>query len=107
MNDTDVVPNVIMEEDMLLGRQTKHPIRAGQTVRTFDILRPITIQRGKLVTILWSAPLMNLTVQGVSMEPGGIGDVIRVSNTKSKTIVMAEIVDAQTVRITTQQTASH
>ncbi len=106
MNDTDVVPNVIMEEDMLLGRQTKHPIRAGQTVRTFDILRPITIQRGKLVTILWSAPLMNLTVQGVSMEPGGIGDVIRVSNTKSKTIVMAEIVDAQTVRITTQQTAS-
>jgi len=102
MNDTDVVANAIMDEAAIVGRQTKHPIRAGQPLRRFDIVRPIAVERGKLVTILWSTAAMNLTVQGKALETGGVGDVIRVSNTKSKTAVMAEVVDATTVRITAQ-----
>ena len=106
MNDSTVVANVLTDEADIIGRQTKHPIRAGQTLRGFDILRPVAVERGKLVTILWSTPLMNLTVQGLAQESGGVGDVIRIVNTKSKTSVMAEVVDTQTVRITAQQTAS-
>jgi flagella basal body P-ring formation protein FlgA len=106
MNDTDVVANALTDIDAIVGRATKHPIRAGRPLRSYDIERPIAVERGKLVTILWSAPMMNLTVQGLALEPGGVGDAIRVSNTKSKTTVIAEVIDAQTVRITTQQTAS-
>jgi flagella basal body P-ring formation protein FlgA len=79
MNDIDVVTNVIMDEDAIVGRLTKHPIRAGQTLRGFDIFRPTAVERGKLVTIVWSTAAMNLTAQGLAQQPGGIGDVIRVT----------------------------
>ena len=106
MNDSDVVANTITEEADLIGRATKHPVRAGAALRTFDIARPVAVERGKLVTIVWTTASMNLTAQGQATEPGGVGDVIRVLNTKSKTAVTAEIIDAQTVRISTKQTAS-
>lgn len=106
MNDGEVVANTITQEADLIGRATKHPIRAGAALRIFDIARPVAVERGKLVTILWSAPSMNLTAQGQATESGGVGDVIRVINTKSKTAVTAEIIDAQTVRISNKQTAS-
>jgi flagella basal body P-ring formation protein FlgA len=107
MNDTDIVTNVITDEELIVGRQTKHPIRAGQTLRGFDIFRPTAVARGKLVTIVWSTAVMNLTAQGLAQEPGGIGDVIRVTNSKSKTSVMAEVIDAQTVRVTAQESFAH
>ncbi len=105
MNENEVVANVITDETAIVDRVTKHAIRAGQTLRTFDIARPIAVDRSSLVTIIYSAPLMNLTVQGQALEPGGIGDVIRVANTKSKTTVAAVVIDARTVRVTAQQTA--
>jgi flagella basal body P-ring formation protein FlgA len=107
MDDSDVVANTVTNEEDLLGRATKHPIRAGASMRTYDIARPVAIERGKLVTIIWSTKSMNLTAQGQALEVGGVGDVIRVKNTKSKTTLTAEVIDEQTVRIATpQQTAS-
>ncbi|MBY0511893.1 MAG: flagellar basal body P-ring formation chaperone FlgA [Rhodospirillaceae bacterium] len=107
MDDGDIVSNTITDEADLMGRATKHPIRAGQPLRTYDIARPVAVARGKLVTILWSSAAINLTAQGLAMEAGGVGDVIRVTNTKSKTIVTVEVIDATTVRVASQpQTAS-
>jgi len=102
MNDNEVVSYALTQEGDIVGRAAKHPIRAGQTLRKFDIDRPIAVERSKLVTVLYSAKMMNLTVQGQAMEAGGIGDVIRVTNTKSRTVVTAEIIDANTVRVVTQ-----
>lgn len=102
MSQGDVASNAISEEDALVGLQAKHNIRAGQTLRKFDVKRPIAVPRGKLVTILWSARAMNLTVQGQALEAGGVGEIIKVANTKSKTTVMAEVIDAATVRIAAQ-----
>ncbi len=102
MSQGDVASNAVSEEDALVGLQAKHNIRAGQTLRKFDVKRPIAVPRGKLVTILWSARAMNLTVQGQALEAGGVGEIIKVANTKSKTTVMAEVIDATTVRITAQ-----
>ncbi len=105
MNDNEVAPYTLTQEGDIVGRAAKYPIRAGQTLRKFDIDRPLAVERGKLVTMLYSAKMINLTVQGQSMEAGGVGDVIRVTNTKSRTIVTAEIVDSNTVRVV-PQTAS-
>ncbi len=106
MNDAAVASSVLTLESDIVGRKAKHPIRAGQSLRGFDIVKPIAVERGKTVTILWSTPLMNLTVQGHALEAGAIGDVIQVANTKTKAAVMAEVVDAQTVRISSLQTVS-
>jgi flagella basal body P-ring formation protein FlgA len=106
MNDNEITNYAITDAESLTGRITKHPIRAGALLRTYDVARPVAVERGKLVTILWSTSSMNLTAQGQALETGGVGDVIRVVNTKSKTALTAEVIDSHTVRLTTQQTAS-
>jgi flagella basal body P-ring formation protein FlgA len=75
-------------------------------MHAFDIARPLAVERGKLVTIIYAVPMMSLSVQGVAQEQGGVGDAIRVTNTKSNTTVIAEVIDARTVRIGMKQTAS-
>lgn len=106
MNDNEVVANAVTDETALMGRVTRHPVRAGQALRSYDITRPTAVVRGKAVTIVWATASMNLTVQGQALQTGGIGDSIRVANTKSKTSVVAEIVDEHTVRVVNQQTAA-
>jgi flagella basal body P-ring formation protein FlgA len=49
--------------------------------------------------------MMSLSTQGKASEAGGIGDVIRVINTSSKTAVFAEIIGPQKVRVTSRQMA--
>ncbi len=105
LTDTEVVSNVLTAVDDIVGRSTKHAMRAGQMMHTFDIARPVAIERGKMVTILYDVPLINLTAQGIAQEKGGVGDAIRVTNSKSNTTVVAEVIDARTVRIGAKQTA--
>ena len=106
MNDAEVVANVLTDASEIVGRATKHMIHAGQPMHSFDIARPTAVERGRPITIVYTVKSMNLTVQGVAQESGGVGDVIRVTNSKSNQTFGAEIVDAHTVRVLTQQTAS-
>ncbi|MHB1204899.1 MAG: flagellar basal body P-ring formation chaperone FlgA, partial [Rhodospirillaceae bacterium] len=106
LTDAEVVGNVITDMGDIVGRTAKHAMRAGQMMHAFDIARPVAVERGKLVTIIYSVPMMNLTALGIAQEQGGVGDAIRVTNSKSKTTVVGEVIDAQTVRISMRQTAS-
>ena len=106
LTDVDVVGSVLTDMGEIVGRTTKHPMRAGQMMHAFDIARPVAVERGKLVTIIYAIPMISLSAQGVAQEPGGVGDAIRVTNSKSNTPIIAEVIDAHTVRIGTKQTAS-
>ncbi len=106
MNESEMPHQALIDAEEIVGRQTKHAMRAGQELRGYDIARPVVVQRGRLVTIVFSLPMIKLTAQGQATENGGVGDVIRVLNTKSNMTVTAEVVDSHTVRIVSQQIAS-
>ena len=46
--------------------------------------------------------ILKLTVRGKALESGGEHDVIRVANANSKSVVLAEVLDADTVRVVSQ-----
>ena len=50
-----------------------------------------------LVTILYEVPRMTLTAKGRALEDGSNGEVIRVANTQSNTVVDALVVGPHTV----------
>lgn len=106
VNETQMVNNVLSANDAIVGRIALQDLRAGQLVHGFNITRAIAVERGKLVTIIYSMPMMNLTAQGVARDQGGIGDAIRVANSKSNTVMTAEVIDANTVRIGPKQLAA-
>ncbi|MCB2108213.1 MAG: flagellar basal body P-ring formation protein FlgA [Rhodobacteraceae bacterium] len=105
VNDSDVSSTAIVDVDAVMGRELTSSVRAGQTLRAHDVAVPRVMEKGKLVTVLFSTPLMQLTARGLALEPGGIGETIRVMNDKSNTQVFAEIVDADTVRVISAQMA--
>jgi flagella basal body P-ring formation protein FlgA len=105
VTDNDVAYGAIIDPALVHGRITTRPIRAGQALRAIDLTRQTVINRGKLVTIVYATNTMKLTVQGEAMEDGGLSEAIRVANAKSKTTVIAEVLDANTVRVVSQQSA--
>ena len=106
LTDAEVGANVITDVSDIVGRAAKHAMRTGQMMHPFDIARPVAVERGKMVTILYAVPLISLTAQGIAQEQGGVGDVVRVTNSKSNATVLAEVIDARTVRITTPKQAA-
>ena len=103
LNESQVPAQTLLDAAEIVGRETKRAINAGQSLHVYDVARPIAVARGKPVTIVFSVPMIKLTVQGQATENGGIGDIIRVLNTKSNVTVTAEVIDAHTVRIVTNQ----
>jgi flagella basal body P-ring formation protein FlgA len=96
---SDVPADVLSEGAELAGRIATHSLRAGQTLRPADIAVPTVIAKGKLVTIEFATPIMQLTARGTALEPGGIGETIRVANTKSNSIILTQVTGPDTVRL--------
>ncbi len=105
VKDINLTNDVVVDEADIVGYVTRHTIRPGQIFRNHNVERPTVIERGALITIVWDVPMMSLAAQGQASEDGGMGDIIRVVNTASKTAVFAEVIGPQKVRVTTQQMA--
>jgi flagella basal body P-ring formation protein FlgA len=106
ITEAELTNNVLVADRDIIGRAAQQPLRAGQLIHGFNIARPIAIERGAAVTIVYAVPMMNLTAQGVTQQAGSVGDSIRVSNSKSNATVIAEVIDGRTVRIGPRQNAN-
>jgi flagella basal body P-ring formation protein FlgA len=87
--------------DMALtsGMVASHYLPAGRSLTYSMIMTPPTMKVGDNVTIKYSRGPLSLTADGVVRENGSVGDRIKVSNTLSRKIITAVIVDNSTVAI--------
>jgi flagella basal body P-ring formation protein FlgA len=75
----------------------RRPIRAQDIVRSTDLQTPVLVAKNSMVTVRLETDRMQLSVQGRALEEGAGGDVIRIMNTGSNTVVSAVVVDTGTV----------
>lgn len=87
----------VVDPASMVGMSPRRPIRAQDLVRSTDLQTPVTMTKNSLVTIRLQTERLQLTVQGRALEDGAEGDVLRVMNTKSNTVVNAVVVDAGSV----------
>ena len=92
---TDIIVNL---ED-LIGKSPRRGLREGLPVRLSAVRRPVLVPKGSLVTIILAIPKMRLTAQGKALVAGSEGDVIRVKNTQSNTVIEAEVIGASRVAV--------
>ncbi len=83
--------DVIVNADDLIGMAAKRGLRPGVPLQTSFVQRPILVAKGSLVTIYLKAPKMTLTARGKALENGSDGDTVRIANTRSNTIIEAEV----------------
>ena len=91
--------NILVDPSGLLGKSPRRAIRPGKPVRTSDLREPVLVPRNSLVVLRLELNRMVLTVQGRALEDGAAGDVIRIRNTKSNTVVSGVVAETGTVRV--------
>jgi len=75
-----------------VGFAARQPLRPGQPLRAADLMKPEIVQRNEIVTIVYEAPGIVLTLRGQAQDAGALGDAISVLNVESKRVVQGTIV---------------
>jgi flagella basal body P-ring formation protein FlgA len=92
-------PNLMLDVDAIAGKTPRTSVRAGDPLRRADLIAPVVVAKGELVTMVLHTPQMTLTAQGRATENGADGQTIRVENTRSKTAIEATVIGPNRVSV--------
>jgi len=95
-----VDPSVVNDPGSLIGKTPRSAVRAGEMLRQADLVAPIVIAKGELVTMVLTTSSMALTATGRAVENGSDGQSIKVQNTRSKVTVEGVVAGPNRVVIT-------
>jgi flagellar basal body P-ring formation protein FlgA len=74
-----------------IGKVVKRAVMPGQPLRSTDVARQEIVGRGDIVTMMFEAPGLVVSMRGKANEAGAAGDVISVQNLQSKRVLQATI----------------
>jgi flagella basal body P-ring formation protein FlgA len=73
-----------MDIDAVVGMEAKRTLKTGQPVQATDIKAASVIRKGDPVAIVYTAPGVRLSVDGVAQNEASLGQPVRVLNSYSK-----------------------
>ncbi|MBC7802056.1 MAG: flagellar basal body P-ring formation protein FlgA [Gemmatimonadaceae bacterium] len=82
-----------------VGQALRFGVQAGAPIRLSDLGRPALVQKGTPVILALDSPGIQLTAQGMAMEPAGLGERVHVLNPASKVVVEAEVTGPGRARV--------
>jgi len=89
----------ITDVDHIIGMAAKRAIQPGRPVTEGDVRRPLLVNRGETVTMLLTTPLMELSAKGRALQAGSKGDIIRISNLQTNTVIDAVVTGPGQARV--------
>ena len=95
--DVTMVPDSISSLSGAVGLSSRRSLRAGEVLRQGQLASPVLIKRGSAVSIVARKEQVEVSMAGEAMDPGALGEVIRVRNATSGTVIRARVVDAGVV----------
>lgn len=98
--EKNVQPGMMLKPEELIGMTPRRMLTAGLPVKAGEIESPRIVTRGELVTMVLNEGGLTLTAQGKALEHGAKGDRIRVVNTASNKMIMAEVSGDKEVTLT-------
>ena len=79
------------DPDAIIGLAARRPLRSGAAVLAHDVSAPAVIKAGEVITVLFQAEGVSLSLQGKSLGTAGVGEMLNVENTASKKIIQAVV----------------
>jgi flagella basal body P-ring formation protein FlgA len=89
---SEVGRDAIGNLDQAVGQAARNTLRPGQALRSADLTKPEIVLRNEMVTIVFEAPGLTLTMRGKALDSGTEGDMISVLNEQSKRTVQGVVV---------------
>lgn len=75
-----VQPGTATQIADLAGMETRRLLHAGETIRFSDVRRPILVNKGTIVTMIFEEPGIMLSASMRAISSGGMGEIITVQN---------------------------
>lgn len=91
--------NSLTDAQQVIGYMAKRPLKAGQVLRTSDLVMAPAVKRNDLVRLIVQTGQMTLTAQGKVLQDAAIGQTVRVVNVSSNRQLSGTVVDAGTVAV--------
>ncbi|MBE3024176.1 flagella basal body P-ring formation protein FlgA [Janthinobacterium sp. BJB1] len=95
--DVTMVPDSISSLPGVVGLSSRRSLRAGEVLRQGQLASPVLIKRGSAVSIVARKEQVEVSMAGEALDAGAQGEVIRVRNATSGTVIRARVVDAGVV----------
>lgn len=84
----------------IVGQMAKRSLSPGQPIMIRDVMPPLLVKKGDIVTIALDNPMMKITAQGKALDDGAKDQTVRILNTTSKRVIEATV--TQTGRVTVE-----
>lgn len=84
----------------VVERVCKHNIPEGTAFNAFNLQSAVLIHKGEQVSIQAVNEMINVSMHGVALNDGALGDMIRVQNLSSKRVIEAQVSGTKQVRVT-------
>lgn len=82
-----------------VGLMAKHNLKENTSLLAWMVERPPIMDKGDMVTILAEMGGLRVTVQGMALERGYPGEMVKVRNTMSRETVFARVLDGSNVMV--------
>ncbi len=87
----DLGNDVLSGQESVIGHAAKRALRAGQTVRAGDMMKPDLVARNETVTIVFETGGVSVTMRGKALASGAEGEMISVLNPQSKRVLQGTV----------------
>ncbi len=91
--------NFLTEQDEIVGKVLSRSVSIGSPLLRTLLKTPNILKAGAPVTLISRVNGVAVKIDGIALEAGHVGDIIRVKNATSKKVLRGRIVDAATVEI--------
>lgn len=98
--------NAVTDTKELVGKSPRHVISQNRPIRQDEISNPAIMLKGAHITMIYKSRNLEIRASGEAMDSGAKGDVVRVKNTTSKSVISGVVESGNIVRITSPDSYS-
>ncbi len=92
--ESQIRKDTVTDAKQLIGQSPRASISANRPIRTMEISAPLVIKKGDSVQMSYTNPFMSIKANGVALQDGAIGEMIRIKNEKSERAVSGRVLAA-------------
>jgi flagella basal body P-ring formation protein FlgA len=96
---SQLAPDAMPASRSVKGLQVKRRIYLGRPVGLHDVGQPMAVKPNSPIEIRWQTASLLLTMQGMALEGGAVGDEIRVLNPSTSRSFRATVTGDGTVEV--------
>ncbi|MDT8857986.1 flagellar basal body P-ring formation chaperone FlgA [Paracoccaceae bacterium Fryx2] len=85
------IPGALTDPLAAQGLEARVTLYAGRPIRPGDLGPPAIVDRNQIVPLSYQAGGLDIRTEGRALARGGVGDVVRVMNLSSRTIISGRI----------------